>query len=42
MTQTNSSTTPRHKSKMFALSLSAVTVVALWLPVVAEAGFRFP
>jgi hypothetical protein len=31
-------TTSRAKSKMFALSLSAVTVVALWLPVVAEAG----
>jgi hypothetical protein len=32
----------RTKSKVFALSLSAATVVALWLPVVAEAGHRFP
>jgi hypothetical protein len=29
----------RIKSKMFIVSVSAVTVAALWLPVAAEAGF---
>jgi hypothetical protein len=30
------------KSKLFVLSISAMTTAALWLPVAAEAGFRFP
>ena len=30
------------KSKLFTLSVSALTVVALWLPVVAEAGSTRP
>jgi hypothetical protein len=32
----------RMKSKLFILSVSAMTTAALWLPVGAEAGFRFP
>jgi hypothetical protein len=32
----------RMKSKLFILSASAVTTAALWLPVVAEAGWRGP
>ena len=32
----------RMKSKLFILSVSAMTTAALWLPVVAEAGWRGP
>jgi hypothetical protein len=32
----------RVNSKLFILSISAMTTAALWLPVAAEAGFRFP